>query len=91
MLVKNKVFTFTRIYHSKGELRTDTIECRAIGIGTVPEIPTLKNRAGQAIIDLDEPEEETTIKIEGCDSFESACKIKNCLTYYGEVLTEIIL
>ena len=29
---------------------------------------------------------ETSIKIERCDSYKNACKIKNCLTFYGEVL-----
>ena len=29
---------------------------------------------------------ETSIKIERCDSYENACKIKNCLTFYGEVI-----
>ena len=89
LLVRNKLFTFTRIYHSKGELRTDTIECRAIGIGTIPVIRTWNNQASTRIIDSDESEEETTIKLEGCDSYESACKIKTCLSYYGEVLTDI--
>ena len=28
--------------------------------------------------------QETLIKIEGCDSLETANKIKNCLTYYGK-------
>ena len=32
---------------------------------------------------------ETTIKIEGCDSYENACKLKTCLAYYGEFLSEI--
>ena len=32
---------------------------------------------------------KTTIKIEGCDSYEDACRTKNCLAYYGKVLSEI--
>ena len=37
----------------------------------------------------DVSQKETTIKIEGCDSYENAFKIKNCLAYYGEILSEI--
>ena len=36
-----------------------------------------------------EMQTETTIKIEGCDSYEDACRTKNCLAYYGKVLSEI--
>ena len=37
----------------------------------------------------DETRVETTIKVEGCDSYETAVKVKSCLTYYGEILSEI--
>ena len=32
---------------------------------------------------------ETLLKIEGCDSLETAIKVKNCLSYYGEVMSDI--
>ena len=32
----------------------------------------------------EEVQRETIVKVDGCDSYETACKIKNCLTYYGE-------
>ena len=33
--------------------------------------------------------QETLIKIDGCDSNETAEKIKSCLSYYGELLSDI--
>ena len=84
-------FEFTRIYHSKGELKTDTIKCKVVGIqvplptSNVQDNPEPNSRANQP------PNEEISIKIEGCDSLETACKIKTCLTYYGEILSDITL
>ena len=37
----------------------------------------------------DVTQKEVIIKIDGCNSYESACKVKNCLAYYGEILSEI--
>ena len=33
--IKSQLFNFTRIYHSKGVLNTDTVECKVIGITPV--------------------------------------------------------
>ena len=84
--IKSQYFTFTRNYHSKGKLKTDTIECKVIGIDP-PKAKT--NATIQTVIQSNETLPETLIKIEGCDSFENACQIKNCLRYFGEVLSEV--
>ena len=41
------------------------------------------------ILKPDNSQKETTFKIEGCDSYENLSKLKDCLAYYGEVLSEI--
>ena len=84
--IKSQYFTFTRQYHSKGELKTDTIECKVIGLDPPKSKSTATN---QSIAQSNQILPETQIKIEGCDSFENACKIKDCLSNFGEVLSEV--
>ena len=85
--IKNLHPKFTRTYHSKGELKTDTITCNVLGIRqnvkrhTRSQIPRRIQEESQI--------KEVMVKIEGCDSIEAACKVKNCLSYYGEILSDI--
>ena len=39
--INNQNFNFERIYHSKGELKTDTIECKVLGV----EPPVLRDQS----------------------------------------------
>ena len=84
--IKSQYFTFTRQYHSKGELKKDTIDCKVIGIDQ-PKAKT--NATIQTVTNSNETLPETLIKIKGCDSLENACKIKNCLSYFGEILSDV--
>ena len=86
--IKNQQFDFTRIYHSKGILKTDSINCKVMGI-TIQARRSFDNQASNNP-GPDDVQKETIIKIDVCDSLENACKLKSCLAYYGEVLTEII-
>ena len=89
--IKNKLFNFTRTYHSKGKLKTDTIDCKILGIEP-PRMSNRKTQINQTIpMDIEQciDQHETLIKIDGCDSKETAKMIKQCLSYYGETLTEI--
>ena len=70
--------------HSKGTLTTDKIECKVTGI----KYPTRDKVQTTNVNQPDEIQQETSIKIKGCDSHDSANKIRNCLAYYGEILSE---
>ena len=94
--VKSSSFKFTRMYHSKGELVTDEIECKVIGMDP-PEARRQRNERNERNhSNLNQnPSQHTNsiheaiVKIEGCDSLESAIQIKNCLVYYGDLLSDV--
>ena len=73
------------------------IFCIFLLIGSSPGLGLLLKRinyAGSPInskieVSLDGIQQEVIVKIEGCDSHETACKIKNCLSYYGEIQSDI--
>ena len=80
--IRKQHISFTRTYHSKNELITDTITCKVLGVKQNENSPTNNRRS-------EEVQRETVVKVDGCDSYENACKIKNCLTYYGEIRSDI--
>ena len=91
--IKKQLFNFTRVYHSKGELQTDSIECKVLGINRQnPQNPQVQNPNQPTPMDqTNNSLEETLIKIDGCDSHETAMKVKNCLSYYGEIVVYMFI
>ena len=71
-----------------GELKTDTITCKVLGMKHNVKRPTSRHEPEEIQEEI-ATQKEVLVKIEGCDSMESACKVKNCLTYYGEILSDV--
>ena len=58
--LKKQLFNITRVYHSKGELQTDSIECKVLGINRqnpqnprvqIPNQPTPMDQTNNSLED----------------------------------------
>ena len=73
---------------------TDVIECKVTGI-KAPVVKNLSKRpptsTSRAESQPNDENDETVLKVEGCDTYENAYRVKECLRHYGEILSELTL